>query len=77
MTDHTSLSSDLELLLSKDTLTEKNILDFPMFDITSCESLIPQLPLNQTILDATVTLRITLIPLSSTVVLKRRKHNTP
>ena len=55
MTDHTSLSSDLELLLSKDTLTEKDILDFPMFDITSCESPIPQLPLNQTILDATVT----------------------
>ena len=26
-----------------------------MFDITSCESPIPQLPLNQTILDATVT----------------------
>ena len=56
MTDHTSLSSDLELLLSKDTLTEKDILDFPMFDITSCESPIPQLPLDQTILDATVTL---------------------
>ena len=55
MTDHTSLSSDLELLLSKDTLTEKDILDFPMSDITSCESPIPQLPLNQTILDATVT----------------------
>ena len=54
MTDHTSLSSDLELLLSKDTLTEKDILDFPMFDIT-CESRIPQLPLDQTILDATVT----------------------
>ena len=55
MTDHTSLSSDLELLLSKDTLTEKDILDFPMFDITSCESPIPQLPLDPRILDATVT----------------------
>ena len=76
MTDHTSLSSDLELLLSKDTLTEKDILDFPMFDITSCESPIPQLPLNQTILDATVTLRIALIHLFLTVVLKKRKHNT-
>ena len=54
MIDHTSLSSDLELL-SKDTPTEKSILDFPMFDITSCESPIPQRPLNQTILEATIT----------------------
>ena len=55
MSDHTSLSSDLELLLSKDTLTEKNILDLPMFDITSCESPLPQQPLNQTLLEGTIT----------------------
>ena len=55
MTNHTSLSSDLELLLSKETLTEKGILDFPMFDITSAESLIPQQPLNQTLLEGTIT----------------------
>ena len=55
MTDHTSLSSDLKLLLSKDTLTEKDILYFHMFDITSCESPLPQQPLNQTISEATVT----------------------
>ena len=54
MTDHTSLSSDLELL-SKDTLIEKDILDFPMFDITSCESPLPQQPLNQTLLEGTIT----------------------
>ena len=55
MTDHTSLSSDLELLLSKETLTEKDILDFPTFDITSTESPIPQHPLNQTLLEGTIT----------------------
>ena len=54
MTDHTSFSSDLDLL-SKDTLTEKDILDFPMFDITSCESPLPQQPLNQTLLEGTIT----------------------
>ena len=54
MTDHTSLSSDLELL-SKETLTEKDILDFPMFDITSGESPIPQQTLNQTLLEGTIT----------------------
>ena len=55
MTDHMSLSSDLELLLSKETLTEKDILDFPMFDITSCESPLPQQLLNQTLLEGTIT----------------------
>ena len=55
MTDHTSLSSDLELLLSKETLREKDIPDVPMFDITSAESLIPQQPLNQTFLEGTIT----------------------
>ena len=53
MTEHTSLSSDLELLLSKDTLTEKDILDFPIFDITSTESPIAQL--NQTLLEGNIT----------------------
>ena len=43
----------MELLLSKDTVTKKDILDFPMFDITSCESPIPQRPLNQTFLEGT------------------------
>ena len=55
MTEHTSLSSDWELLLSKDTLTEKDILDFPMFDITSTESPIAQQPLNQTLLEGNIT----------------------
>ena len=55
MTDHTSLSSDLELLLSKDTLTEKDTLDFFLYDITSCEPTLPQQPLNQTILEPTIT----------------------
>ena len=55
MTEHTSLSSDLELLLSKDTLTEKDILDFPMFEITSTESPIAQQPLNQTLLEGNIT----------------------
>ena len=54
-TDHTSLSSHQEILLSKDTLTEKDILDFPMFAITSCESSFPQRPLNQRILEAIIT----------------------
>ena len=54
MTEHTSLSSDLELLLSKDTLTEKDILDLPMFDITSAKSPIAQQPLNQTLLEGTI-----------------------
>ena len=54
MTEHTSLPSDLELLISKDTLTEKDILDFPMFDITSAESPIPQQPLKQTFLEGTI-----------------------
>ena len=48
-------SSDLELLLSKETLTEKDILDFPMLDITSAESPIPQQPLNQFLLEGTIT----------------------
>ena len=55
MTDHTSLSSDLELLLSKETLTEKVILDFHWFDITSAESPIPQQPLNPTLSEGTIT----------------------
>ena len=54
MTEHTSLSSDLELLLSKDTLTEKDILDLSMFDITSAGSPIAQQPLNQTLLEGTL-----------------------
>ena len=33
----------------------KDILDFSMFDITSCESPLPQQPLNQTLLEATMT----------------------
>ena len=53
MIDHTSLSLDLELLLSEESLTEMDILDFPMFAITSAESHIPQQPLNQTLLEGT------------------------
>ena len=53
MTEHTSVSSDVELLFSKDTLTEKDILDFPMFDITSVESPTSQ-PFNQTLLEGTI-----------------------
>ena len=47
-----------------------------MFDITSCESPLPQQPLNHTILEATIALQIVLIHLSLMVVLKRRKHIT-
>ena len=54
MTEHTSLSSDLDLL-SKDPLTEKNINDFSMFDTTLAESPIPQQPLIQTLLEGTIT----------------------
>ena len=76
MTDHTSLSSDLELLLSKDTLTEKDILVFPMFDITLCESPLPQQPLNQTLLEGTITPPNRPNTFVFNGSIKKRKHNT-
>ena len=54
MTLHTFHPSDLDLLLSKVVLTEKDVIDFPMFDITSAASITSQ-PCNQTLLKGTIT----------------------
>ena len=75
MAEHTSFSSHLELLFSKDTLTETDILDFPTFDITSADSPTSQ-SFNQTLLEGTITPRNhpnTFL----TVISKRRKQLQP